>query len=68
MSSFNEIINGIKVQNYYTEPVGEARFDNPYLLKSDTEALNDILAHLQTPQQPPPLQPLPTQTTLDIHN
>ena len=60
MSSFNEIIHGIKIQNYYTPPINEAQFDNPYLLKSDTEALNDILAHLQTPQpqlQPPQLQP-----------
>ena len=58
MSSFNEIIRGIKVQNYYTPPLNEASFDNPYLLKSNTEALNDILSHLQTPQPPPPqLQP-----------
>lgn len=66
MSSFNEIINGIKVQNYYTEPVGEPRFDNPYLLKSNTEALNDILAHLQTPiSQTPISQPIsqPVQST-----
>jgi hypothetical protein len=62
MSSFNEIINGIKVQNYYTEPVGEPRFDNPYLLKSNTEALNDILNHLQTPQPQPQPQQQPTET------
>jgi hypothetical protein len=64
MSSFNEIINGIKVQNYYTEPVGEPRFDNPYLLKSNTKALNDILAHLQTPQQQQPPPPPPQQPTV----
>lgn len=63
MSSFNEIINGIKVQNYYTEPVGEVQFDNPYLLKSNTEALNDILNHLQTPQQQPTQQTPQTQQT-----
>ena len=55
MSSFNQRIHEIKIRNYYTEPVNEARFDNPYLLKSDTQALNDILAHLQTPL-PAPVQ------------
>lgn len=75
MSSFNEIIHGIKVQNYYTEPVGEVQFDNPYLLKSNTEALNDILNHLKTPQQQQPtpqtpqtpintLTPTPVEPTL----
>mgnify|MGYP001121020775 FL=1 len=54
MPGFNEIIKRIKVQNYYTDPVGEPPFDNPYLLKSNTEALNDILNHLKTPQQQPP--------------
>jgi len=53
MSSFNQRIQQIKIQNYHTPPVNEARFDNPYLLKSDTQALNDILAHLQTPQVVP---------------
>ena len=45
--SFNERIHEIKRQNYYTAPVNEPKFDNPYLLKSDTEALNDILVALK---------------------
>ena len=72
MSSFNQRIKEIKIQNYHTPPVNEPRFDNPYLLKSDTQALNDILAHLQTPQaipsQPPTVTPqtnslIPTTVT-----
>ena len=42
----NEKIARIKSKNYYQAPVNEPRFINPYLLKSDTEALNDILTHL----------------------
>ena len=57
MSRFNDIINAIKTKNYYTPPVNEAQFDNPYLLKSDTQALNDILSHLQTPQVAPQVAP-----------
>ena len=57
MSKFNQAIHAIKVQNYYTPPVNEVQFDNPYLLKSDTQALNDILNHLQTPQVTPPAPP-----------
>jgi len=66
MSRFNQAIHDIKIKNYHTPPVNQAQFDNPYLLKSDTQALNDILAHLQTPPpiqptQPPPLPIQPTQ-------
>lgn len=63
MSSFNQRIKQIKIQNYHTPPVNEARFDNPYLLKSDTQALNDILAHLQTPL-PATLAPITLPTTV----
>lgn len=51
--SFNERIHEIKRQNYYTAPVNEPKFDNPYLLKSDTEALNDILVALKEQNQLP---------------
>jgi len=60
MSRFNQAIHNIKIKNYHTPPVNEAQFDNPYLLKSDTQALNDILAHLQAP---PPIQPTQPQST-----
>ena len=60
MSRFNQVIHNIKIKNYHTPPVNEPQFDNPYLLKSDTQALNDILAHLQTP---PPIQPTQPQST-----
>lgn len=49
MSSFNQRIHQIKIKNYYTKPVNETQFDNPYLLKSDTKALNAILAQLRKP-------------------
>jgi len=42
----NKKIAEIKAKNFYQRPVNEPRFVNPFLLKSDTEALNDILDQL----------------------
>jgi len=42
----NKKIAEIKARNFYQRPVNEPRFINPYLLKNDTEALNDILTQL----------------------
>lgn len=39
---FNKNINSIAVKNYYTNPVGEPRFDNPYLLMSQNQVLNQL--------------------------
>ena len=44
--SHNNAIAKIKARNFYTPPVNEPRFINPFLLKSDTEAINEILTHL----------------------
>ena len=39
---FNKNIKSIAVKNYYTNPVGEPRFDNPYLLMSQNQVLNQL--------------------------
>jgi hypothetical protein len=39
---FNKNIHSIAVKNYYTNPVGEPRFDNPYLLMSQNQVLNQL--------------------------
>ena len=39
---FNKSIHSIAVKNYYTNPVGEPRFDNPYLLMSQNQVLNQL--------------------------
>ena len=44
--SHNQAIARIKAKNFYTPPVNEPRFINPFLLKTDTQALNEILTHL----------------------
>ncbi len=42
---FNNRINDVKRQNYYTAPVGLPKFPNPYILPSKNELLNEILNH-----------------------
>lgn len=44
---FNKNIHSIAVKNYHTKAVGLPRFDNPYLLKSSNEVLNDLLKNKQ---------------------
>ena len=63
MSSFNAQIEAIKQRNYFTPPVNEPRFTNPYLLQSSTEALNNILKQISTPQ-PAQAQAAPSQVDL----
>jgi len=64
---FNKNIKSIAVKNYYTNPVGEPRFDNPYLLMSQNQVLNQLAINkhlldkhrpqIQSPAKPdPPIQ------------
>ena len=43
MSSFNARVAQVKIANYNTPPQNLPQFQNPFLLLSDTEALNQIL-------------------------
>ena len=43
MSNFNARVAQVKLQNYNTPPQNLPQFQNPFLLLSDTEALNQIL-------------------------
>tara|TARA_R110000803_G_scaffold139767_2_gene206395 strand:+ start:335 stop:2770 length:2436 start_codon:yes stop_codon:yes gene_type:complete len=43
MSSFNDRINQIKLNNFNTKPVNLPQFQNPYLLLSKNEAYNKLL-------------------------
>ena len=43
MSKFNARVAQVKLQNYNTPPQNLPQFQNPFLLLSDTEALNQIL-------------------------
>ena len=64
---FNKNIKSIAVKNYYTNPVGEPQFDNPYLLMSQNQVLNQLAINkhlldkhrpqIQSPAKPgPPIQ------------
>ena len=44
---FNSRIHEVKRENYFTAPVNEPRFDNPFLLKTRNDALNHWLDHLK---------------------
>ena len=68
---FNKNIKSIAVKNYYTNPVGEPQFDNPYLLMSQNQVLNQLainkhLLDKHRPQIQSPAKPEPKiQMTVD---
>ena len=69
--SHNQAIARIKAKNFYTPPVNEPQFINPFLLKSDTEAINEILQHLIEGEaielaNKPPSDELPGLTPTDM--
>ena len=43
MTNFNARINNVRIANFNTKPQNLPQFQNPFLLLSDTEALNKIL-------------------------
>ena len=43
MKNFNARINNVRISNFNTKPQNLPQFQNPFLLLSDTEALNKIL-------------------------
>lgn len=58
---FNKNLHKIYVKNYHTEAVGLPKFDNPYLLQSSNQVLNELTKnkHLLDPHRPPPPPPKP---------
>jgi len=44
-SNFNKDITKIKAKNFYTPPVNQPRWTNPFLLESKNEVLNRLLKH-----------------------
>ena len=55
--SINKRVEELKKQNYNIKPQNLPRFKNPYLLKSDTEVLNELYNRrgdgVMTAQNPP---------------
>ena len=43
--SFNKEVTDIKAKNFYTPPVNQPRWTNPFLLDSKNDILNQLLSH-----------------------